>query len=198
MAAHVLDFDDCSNTMGGHPSAPDRPCHLGAGGGDRQRRSGFRHGLRGRRGGENKIGRAVNFHHYEKGWHPTATLGTFGAAAACGHLSVLIAERLATCAGDRRIDGFRLQSQFRHNDKALPCGPRGPQRIARGTACPQRHEGESRRRSKIRRDFSLSITAREPSPPSAYCRNGVTPLDLDRARHRLQAPSLLRQYPPGP
>jgi 2-methylcitrate dehydratase PrpD len=22
MASHVLDFDDCSNTMGGHPSAP--------------------------------------------------------------------------------------------------------------------------------------------------------------------------------
>ena len=30
--------------------------------------------------------RGVNFHHYEKGWHPTATLGVFGAAAACCHL----------------------------------------------------------------------------------------------------------------
>ena len=25
MASHVLDFDDCSNTMGGHPSAPVVP-----------------------------------------------------------------------------------------------------------------------------------------------------------------------------
>ena len=39
-------------------------------------------GSRPRRG----IGRGVNLHHYEKGWHPTATLGVFGAAAACCHL----------------------------------------------------------------------------------------------------------------
>jgi 2-methylcitrate dehydratase PrpD len=35
---------------------------------------------------ETRIGRGVNLHHYEKGWHPTATLGVFGAAAACCHL----------------------------------------------------------------------------------------------------------------
>ena len=35
---------------------------------------------------EIRIARAVHFHHYDKGWHPTATLGTFGAAAACAHL----------------------------------------------------------------------------------------------------------------
>ena len=33
-----------------------------------------------------RLSRAVNFHHYDKGWHPTATLGTFGAAAAAAHL----------------------------------------------------------------------------------------------------------------
>ena len=33
-----------------------------------------------------KMGLAVNFHHYQKGWHPTATLGVFGAAAACAKL----------------------------------------------------------------------------------------------------------------
>jgi 2-methylcitrate dehydratase PrpD len=35
---------------------------------------------------ETALGRAVNFHHYDKGWHPTATLGVFGAAAACARL----------------------------------------------------------------------------------------------------------------
>ncbi len=44
---------------------------------------------------KSKIGRAVNFHHYEIGWHPTATLGTFGAAAACAHLLGLDADRTA-------------------------------------------------------------------------------------------------------
>jgi 2-methylcitrate dehydratase PrpD len=44
---------------------------------------------------ETKLGRAVNFHHYEKGWHPTATLGTFGAAAACAKLLELDVEKIA-------------------------------------------------------------------------------------------------------
>ena len=33
--------------------------------------------------------RGINFHHYEKGWHPTATLGVFGATASCCHLMAL-------------------------------------------------------------------------------------------------------------
>jgi 2-methylcitrate dehydratase PrpD len=39
--------------------------------------------------------RSVNFHHYDKGWHPTATMGVFGAAAAVGHMIGLDAERLS-------------------------------------------------------------------------------------------------------
>src|SRR5262249_27210682 len=45
---------------------------------------------------ETKLARAVHFHHYEKGWHPTATLGTFGSAAACGHLLRLDPDQIAT------------------------------------------------------------------------------------------------------
>jgi 2-methylcitrate dehydratase PrpD len=85
-AAHALDFDDCSNTMGGHPSAPILPAlwalaeARGASGA--QVLAAYVTGFE----VETKIGRAVNFTHYEKGWHPTATLGTFGAAAACARL----------------------------------------------------------------------------------------------------------------
>jgi len=86
VAGHALDFDDCSNTLGGHPSAPIVPAlwalaeQEGASGADLIAAyvSGFET--------ETRIARAVNFHHYEKGWHPTATLGVFGAAAACCHL----------------------------------------------------------------------------------------------------------------
>lgn len=94
-AAHALDFDDCSNTMGGHPSAPILPAlwalgeTLGAGGRDIQ--TAYVVGVE----VETKLGRAVNFHHYEKGWHPTATLGTFGAAAACAKLLDLDLEKIA-------------------------------------------------------------------------------------------------------
>ena len=75
-AAHALDFDDCSNTMGGHPSAPIVPALYALA--EREKASGARL-LEAYVTGfevETKIGRAVNFTHYEKGWHPTSTLGT--------------------------------------------------------------------------------------------------------------------------
>jgi len=85
-AAHALDFDDVSNSLGGHPSAPILPALFVLGevldctGRDfiAAYVAGFET--------ETRIGRGVHFHHYEKGWHPTATLGVFGAAAACCHL----------------------------------------------------------------------------------------------------------------
>jgi 2-methylcitrate dehydratase PrpD len=94
-AAHALDFDDCSNTMGGHPSAPILPAILalaeasGASGRDFLLAyiTGFEL--------ETKIALAVNFHHYQKGWHPTATLGVFGAAGACAKLMGLDQDRTA-------------------------------------------------------------------------------------------------------
>lgn len=94
-AAHALDFDDCSNTLGGHPSAPVLPAlwalaeERGASGAALL--AAYAAGVE----VETKIGRAVNFHHYEVGWHPTATLGTFGAAAACAHLLRLDAGQAA-------------------------------------------------------------------------------------------------------
>ena len=85
-ASHALDFDDCNNTMGGHPSAPMVPALIALGetldvNGEEfilAYVAGFET--------ETKIALGVNFHHYEKGWHPTATLGTFGSAAACAKL----------------------------------------------------------------------------------------------------------------
>ena len=43
-----------------------------------------------------RIGHAVHTHHDEKGWHPTATLGIFGAAAASARLLGLDADGTAT------------------------------------------------------------------------------------------------------
>ena len=95
-AAHALDFDDCNNTLGGHPSVPILPALFALA---------DEHGASGRdfitayvAGFETecKIALAVNFHHYMHGWHPTATLGVFGAAAACARLLRLDDEQTAT------------------------------------------------------------------------------------------------------
>jgi 2-methylcitrate dehydratase PrpD len=95
-ASHALDFDDCNNTFGGHPSVPLLPAlfaladEIGASGRDFMLAyvTGFEV--------ETKIALGVHFHHYTKGWHPTATLGTFGAAAACAKLMGLDEARTAT------------------------------------------------------------------------------------------------------
>jgi 2-methylcitrate dehydratase PrpD len=88
-AAHALDFDDVSNSMGGHPSAPIVPALFALGEvldcTGRDLIAAYVAGFE----TETRIGRGVNLHHYEKGWHPTATLGVFGAAAACCHLMEL-------------------------------------------------------------------------------------------------------------
>src|SRR3954468_7634134 len=82
-AAHALDFDDVSNSLGGHPSAPILPAIFALGeildSTGREFIAAYVAGFE----TETRIGRGVNLHHYEKGWHPTATLGVFGAAACC-------------------------------------------------------------------------------------------------------------------
>jgi 2-methylcitrate dehydratase PrpD len=94
VAAHALDFDDCSNTLGGHPSAPILPAlwTIAPGVSGKAFIAAYAAGVE----CECKLARAVHFHHYEKGWHPTATLGTFGSAAACGHLLRLSPDQMAT------------------------------------------------------------------------------------------------------
>ena len=95
-ASHALDFDDMNNNFGGHPSVPILPAlfaladEIGASGRDFLAAyvAGFET--------ECKIAMGVHFHHYTKGWHPTATLGVFGAAAACAKLLKLPDDRIAT------------------------------------------------------------------------------------------------------
>jgi 2-methylcitrate dehydratase PrpD len=102
IAANVLDFDDCTDNLGGHPSAPILPALIALA---EERDATGRDLLTAYVAGfetETALGRGVNFHHYEKGWHPTATLGVFGAGAACARLMALDPTRtahvLALCA----------------------------------------------------------------------------------------------------
>jgi 2-methylcitrate dehydratase PrpD len=102
IAANVLDYDDCTNNLGGHPSSPVLPALIALA---EERHASGRDLLTAYVAGfelETALARGVNFHHYEKGWHPTATLGVFGAAAACAKLLALDEEQttraLALCA----------------------------------------------------------------------------------------------------
>ena len=95
-ASHALDFDDCCNSMGGHPSVPILPGlfaladECGASGKDfiTAYITGFET--------ECRISLGVNMYQYIKGWHPTVTLGVFGLVAAAGKLLRLTEEQIAT------------------------------------------------------------------------------------------------------
>ena len=121
-ASHALDFDDCNNTFGGHPSAPILPAlfaladETGASG--RDFLAAYVVGFE----VETKIALAVHFHHYMKGWHPTATLGVFGATAAAAKLMGLDDDRTATALAIAASFASGLKSNFGTMVKPLHVG----------------------------------------------------------------------------
>jgi 2-methylcitrate dehydratase PrpD len=121
-AAHALDYDDCSDTLGGHPSAPILPALFALA---ETRGSNGRDFIAAYVAGwetETRIGRGVNFHHYEKGWHPTATLGVFGAAAACARLSRLSEEQTARALALAATFSSGVKANFGTMTKPLHVG----------------------------------------------------------------------------
>lgn len=95
IASHALDYDDVSPSMGGHPSVMLVSPILALGElfdcTGHEALTAYVAGYE----TETKIARAVNFQHYEKGWHPTATLGIFGTTAVAARLMRLTQEQTA-------------------------------------------------------------------------------------------------------
>ncbi|OJY34962.1 MmgE/PrpD family protein [Gemmobacter sp. LW-1] len=121
-AAHALDFDDCSTTMGGHPSAPVVPVVIalaemtGATAG--KALEAWMTGVE----VETRLARGLLPHHYEKGWHPTATLGVFGATAAAARMLDLNEEQMTTALAVAVSMASGLKSNFGTPVKPLHVG----------------------------------------------------------------------------
>jgi len=100
-SGHALDYDDTSKSLSGHPTVIIVPGLLALAevldASGRDFVNAYIVGVE----TATRIARGVNFYHYEKGWHPTATLGIFGAAAAAARLLRLsdqeMAHALAIC-----------------------------------------------------------------------------------------------------
>jgi 2-methylcitrate dehydratase PrpD len=121
-AAHALDFDDCNNTLGGHPSAPILPALFALAD---ERPTDGRAFIAAYVAGfetECKLALGVNFHHYTKGWHATATLGVHGAAAAACHLMRLDAGRTATALAIASSLASGIKANFGTMTKPLHVG----------------------------------------------------------------------------
>ncbi|HMN70279.1 MAG TPA: MmgE/PrpD family protein [Rhodoblastus sp.] len=98
-AGHVLDFDDCYDPFGGHPSVVVLPPLLALGEAldmPAQRiLDAYAIGVE----VTGVLGKTLNMTHYERGWHPTATVGILGAAAGAARLLGLEAEGVKRALG---------------------------------------------------------------------------------------------------
>lgn len=121
-ASHALDYDDVNHAIPGHPSAPIIPAILalaediGASGTEFMDAflAGYETSCR--------IGQLVAPSHYEKGFHATATIGGFGAAAACAKLLRLNAQQTTYALGIAATRGAGLKSMFGTSCKPLHAG----------------------------------------------------------------------------
>jgi len=122
-AAHALDFDDVNLAMPGHPSVAILPGLLalaearGSSGADVLTAFVAGYEL------QCRIGRTIAPGHYDVlGFHATATVGSFGAAAACAHLLGLDGEQFALALGIAGTQAAGLKSMFGTMCKPLHAG----------------------------------------------------------------------------
>jgi 2-methylcitrate dehydratase PrpD len=173
-AAHVLDFDNTAAYMGGHVSVVMVPALLaaaeafGANGRDvlLAHAAGYEVGGR--------LGCAVNFHHSEKGWHPTWTLGVFAVTAACARLLKLDAAETATAL-------------------AISTSLAGGTKANFGTMTKSLHAGECARAGLwavllARKGFTASLDAFEHQQGFFNVFNGVGNYDAARVLERWADP----------
>jgi 2-methylcitrate dehydratase PrpD len=177
IAAHALDFDDASSPMSGHPSIALLPCLIALA--EARQIEGIRVASAYVVGFEIccKLGRALDLTHYARGWHMTATMGTIGAAAACGHLLGLDSERIAHAIGLALAQTGGTRENFGTDAKAFQAGQANAAAIRavllaeRGfTASPHALDGEA--------GFTKLYSGGENIAP-ALTTLGSEPLELD-------------------
>ena len=121
-SGHALDYDDVNVSMRGHPSIPLVPAVLALGeklaASGRQVITAFVLGFE----VEAKAGRAIGGPHYALGWHPTATLGSLGSAAACARLLRLDAQKTAVALAIAASLASGLRQNFGTMTKPLHAG----------------------------------------------------------------------------
>lgn len=122
IASHALDYDDFSSAFGGHQSVPlVAPLFALAedrGLSGKQLVTAYAVGLE----AEMRLARTVHPHHYDKGWHPTATLGIFGTVAGAARLIGLTAEQTALALAMAASMASGLKANFGTMTKPLHIG----------------------------------------------------------------------------
>ncbi|WP_323010545.1 MmgE/PrpD family protein [Paracoccus sp. (in: a-proteobacteria)] len=121
-ASHALDFDDFTGVMGGHHSVAVLPAMFSALGGRTVTGKAFLQAYAVGVEVAIRMARGVNYHHYDKGWHPTTTLGIFGGVASVATLLGLTRDQLATALGIAASLSAGLKVNFGTMTKPLHVG----------------------------------------------------------------------------
>jgi 2-methylcitrate dehydratase PrpD len=121
-ASHALDFDDVNMQMHGHPTVPVASAVLALGVATGASGAVIVTAFVAGYEVECRIGRLVGRSHYQAGFHATATIGSFGAAAGCARLLGLDAERTAMALGIAGTQAAGLKSMFGTMCKPLHAG----------------------------------------------------------------------------
>jgi len=123
VAAHVLDYDDVAEQLGGHPSTVLAPAILaeadalaGIKGRDMVRAY-----VAGYEVWAELAGRDRHRHHM-KGWHPTSVFGVIGAASACAALRGFSAEQATHALGIAASEACGVVANFGSMTKSLHAG----------------------------------------------------------------------------
>ena len=122
IAAHALDYDDNNIVIVGHPSTVLVPAILALG--EELDATAEDLAVAYAAGYEVmiRLARGMNTAHYEKGWHPTATFGVFGATGAAARLLELDAERTAAALAIAASLASGIKANFGTMVKALHIG----------------------------------------------------------------------------
>jgi|HubBroStandDraft_1064217.scaffolds.fasta_scaffold32059_3 2-methylcitrate dehydratase PrpD len=121
-ASHALDYDDVNESMYGHPSVPILAGLLALG--ERRAASGadvicaFVAGYE----AECRLARALGGEHYQRGFHATGTVGTFGAALACARLLGASAVEAEMAIGVAAAQASGIKSMFGTMGKPFHAG----------------------------------------------------------------------------
>ena len=120
--AHACDYDDLSWTMWGHPSAPVVPAVLAVA--EQKKLSGidFLIGLAVGIEVEKTLGLACQPEHYLRGYHPTGSIGVFGAAAGAAKMLNLEPEGVQMALGLSASRAAGLRINFGTMTKPLHVG----------------------------------------------------------------------------
>ena len=121
-ASHALDYDDVNARMNGHPTVPVVPVLMAIS--DEISVTGIEFITAFIAGYEveTRLAEMSGFAHYDKGWHGTATYGTFGAAAAAAKLLGLNEEQTITALGIAATQAAGLKAMFGTMCKPLHAG----------------------------------------------------------------------------